>query len=198
MKATPASAGVACYTPAMPETHLATFGCGCFWCSEAIFKRVRGVAKVTSGYAGGKENNPTYEQVSAHTTGHAEVVQVEFNPKEVSYAQLLEIFFGTHDPTSRNRQGHDVGPQYRSVILCHSEEQKKVAEAVKARLDREGVFGKPIVTEIESYTRFYPAEAEHVEYYAKNPEAAYCQIIIDPKIAKFRKRFAGLLKPESE
>jgi peptide-methionine (S)-S-oxide reductase len=184
-------------TTTTPSKVVATFGCGCFWCSEAIFKRVRGVTKVTSGYAGGKEKNPTYDQVSAHVTGHAEVVQVEFDPKVVSYEQLLGIFFGTHDPTTRNRQGHDVGAQYRSVILYHDEEQRKTAEAVKAGLEKDGVFGKPIVTEITPYGTFYPAEPEHVDYYAKNPAAAYCQIIIDPKLAKFRQKFAPLLKPEA-
>lgn len=177
-------------------TATATFGCGCFWCSEAIFKRVRGVTKVTSGYAGGKEKNPTYEQVSAHTTGHAEVVQVEFDPAEVSYEQLLEIFFGTHDPTTRNRQGADVGPQYRSIILFHDKEQQKTAEAVKARLEKEGVFSKPIITEIEPFTTFFPAEQYHRDYYEKNRNQPYCQVVIDPKVAKFRKRFASLLKPE--
>lgn len=178
-------------------TATATFGCGCFWCSEAIFKRIHGVKSVTSGYAGGNEPSPTYEQVSAHRTGHAEVVQVEFDPMLASYAQLVEVFFGTHDPTTRNRQGADVGAQYRSIILYHNETQQKAAEAVKANLEKENVFGKPIVTEIEPFTAFYPAEPEHLDYYRRNPEAAYCQLIIDPKVSKFRQKFAALLKPES-
>lgn len=178
------------------KIQLVTFGCGCFWCSEAIFRRVRGVSKVTSGYAGGNEPSPTYERVSAHTTGHAEVVQMEFDPKEISYEQLLEIFFGTHDPTTRNRQGGDVGPQYRSIILYHNQEQKKTAESVKAKLGKENVFGKPIVTEIEPLTTFYPAEQYHRDYYEKNRTQAYCQVVIDPKVAKFRQKFSSLLKAE--
>jgi peptide-methionine (S)-S-oxide reductase len=173
----------------------ATFGCGCFWCSEAVFTRVRGVSKVIPGYAGGTEPAPTYEQVCAHRTGHAEVVQVEFDPGQASYEQLLEIFFGTHDPTTRDRQGADAGPQYRSIILYHDEAQRRTAEAVKARLEREGIFGKPIVTEIEPLTTFYPAESYHRDYYARNSDAAYCQAVIDPKVAKFRKKFAALLRP---
>ena len=175
----------------------ATFGSGCFWCSEAVFKRVRGVSKVTPGYSGGGEPNPTYEQVCAHRTGHAEVVQVEFDPAQVSYEQLVEVFFGTHDPTTRDRQGGDVGRQYRSIILCHDEAQRTTAEAVKARLDRDGLFGRPIVTEIEPFTVFHPAEANHRDYHARNPEAPYCQAVIDPKVAKFRRKFAALLAPPS-
>ncbi len=179
-----------------PKPQIATFGSGCFWCSEAVFKRVRGVVRVTPGYAGGTEPSPSYEQVSAHRTGHAEVVQVEFDPSVVSYEQLVEVFFGTHDPTTRNRQGGDVGAQYRSIILYHDEAQKQTAEAVRAKIGKENVFDKPIVTEIEPFTAFYPAEPEHLDYYRRNPEAAYCQAVINPKVAKFRKRFASLLKPE--
>jgi len=174
----------------------ATFGNGCFWCSEAVFRRVRGVERVTPGYSGGAEPDPTYEQVCAHRTGHAEVVQLEFDPAQVSYEQLVGIFFGTHDPTTRNRQGADVGPQYRSVILYHDEAQRRVAEDVKARLDREGVFGRPVVTEVAPFTAFYPAESYHRDYFARNPGAAYCQAVIDPKVAKFRKQFTALLQPE--
>jgi len=178
-----------------PNRELATFGSGCFWCSEAVFARVRGVSKVTPGYAGGAEPDPTYEQVCAHRTGHAEVVQVEFDPAQVSYEQLVEVFFGTHDPTTRDRQGDDVGRQYRSIILHHDEAQRRTAAAVKAQLGAEGVFGRPIVTEIEPLPTFHPAEGYHRDYFARNPDAPYCASVIGPKIAKFRKRFAALLGP---
>lgn len=173
---------------------LATFGSGCFWCTEAIFKDVRGVTKVTSGYAGGTMPSPTYEQVCDGSTGHAEVIQIEFDPTVVGYDQLVEIFFLTHDPTSMNRQGNDVGEQYRSVIFTHDEMQATVAEQVKNKIQNEGVYDKPIVTRITSFMNFYPAEAYHQDYYAKNPEAGYCQAVISPKVAKFRKKFAALLK----
>jgi peptide-methionine (S)-S-oxide reductase len=175
---------------------LATFGSGCFWCSEAVFKRLRGVTRVTPGYAGGTEPNPTYEQVCAHRTGHAEVAQIEFDPAQVSYEQLVEVFFGTHDPTTRDRQGDDVGRQYRSIILHHDEAQRATAAAVKARLGAEGLFTVPIVTEIEPLGVFWPAEDYHRDYFARNPRVPYCAAVIDPKVAKFRKKFAALLKPE--
>ena len=179
------------------ESHqLATFGSGCFWCTEAVYKRVKGVEKVTSGYSGGKTANPTYEQIHAQPTGHAEVIQLEFDPTQVTYEQLVEIFFGTHNPTTRNRQGNDVGEEYRSVIFYHSEEQKKTAEKIKHDLDEQHIFPGPIVTDIEPYTAFYQAEAYHQEYYDRNPDQAYCQYVIDPKLAKLRQKFAPLLKPE--
>ena len=170
-------------------TELATLGGGCFWCLEPIFEELRGVERVLPGYAGGATPNPTYHQVCGGDTGHAEVVQVEFDPSVVSYADLLRVFLTVHDPTTPNRQGYDVGTQYRSVILYHSPEQKETAERVIAELEREGVWPHPIVTEIAPLTTFYPAEAYHVDYYANNPSQSYCRIVIDPKVAKFRQKF---------
>ncbi len=182
------------YTLPMANTQLATFGGGCFWCTEAIFKDLKGVSKVTSGYAGGSMPNPTYEQVCDGSTGHAEVVQIEFDPTVIGYDQILEVFMLTHDPTTMNRQGGDVGEQYRSVIFAHDDMQKTVAEQVKNKLEMEKVYDKPIVTAIVPFTNFFPAENYHQDYYAKNPQAGYCQMVIDPKVAKFRKKFASLLK----
>lgn len=176
------------------QTRLATFGAGCFWCSEAIFKELKGVEKVMSGYAGGTVPHPSYEQVCSHATGHAEVVQIEFNPTVISFEQLVEVFFLTHDPTQMNRQGNDVGEQYRSVIFYHDDEQKASAEKVKARVKQERVYSSHMVTQIVPFTNFYTAEDYHQNYYAKNPDAGYCQVIIDPKVAKFRKKFAALLR----
>jgi peptide-methionine (S)-S-oxide reductase len=176
-------------------TQAATFGGGCFWCTEAIFKELKGVTRVTSGYAGGSMPNPTYEQVCNGDTGHAEVVQVEFDPSMITYPQLAEIFFSTHDPTTMNRQGSDVGEQYRSVILYHNDEQKLAAEKVKADLDQAKVFDQPIVTAIQPLDTFYPAENYHQNYYANNADQPYCQAVINPKLAKFRKKFAALRKP---
>ena len=172
----------------------ATLGGGCFWCTEAVFDAVRGVEKVESGYAGGTAANPTYEQVCSGTTGHAEVVRVAFDPREISYGDLLRIFFATHDPTTLNRQGADVGTQYRSVIFPHSAEQRAVAEEVIAELQREGVWSDPIVTTVEPAGEFYPAEAYHHDYYERNPRQGYCQVVIAPKVAKFRKQFADRLR----
>jgi peptide-methionine (S)-S-oxide reductase len=160
----------------------ATFGCGCFWCSEAVFTRVRGVLKVTPGYAGGTEPDPTYEQVCAHRTGHAEVVQVEFDPGQVSYEQLLEIFFGTHDPTTRDRQGADAGRQYRSIILYHDEAQKPAA--LGSLKKAQAGFKDRIVTEIVPLGVFWKAEGYHQDYYAANKTAGYCRIVISPKLKK--------------
>ncbi len=176
------------------STQLATFGSGCFWCSEAVFLDLKGVSKVTSGYAGGTKPNPTYEEVCDGSTGHAEVIQVEYDPNVISYEQLLEVFFLTHNPTTLNKQGNDVGTQYRSVIFVHDETQKKIAEVVKAKINAEKIYDDPIVTTIEPLTKFYPAEAYHQNYYANNPEQGYCQVIIDPKVAKFRRKFAALRK----
>src|SRR5262245_60811887 len=173
---------------------LATLGGGCFWCLEPIFEELRGVGSVLPGYAGGRVANPTYHQVCGGDTGHAEVVQVEFDPSVVSYADLLRVFLTVHDPTTPNRQGHDVGTQYRSVILYHSPEQKETAEQVIAELERDGVWPRPIVTEVAPLTTFYPAEAYHVDYYANNPNQSYCRIVIDPKVAKFRQKFRDRLK----
>lgn len=172
----------------------ATFGSGCFWCTEAIFLNVDGVATVESGYTGGKVKNPTYKEVCSGLTGHAEVVQLKFDPQKVSYDQLLEIFWQTHDPTTLNKQGADVGTQYRSVIYYHSEEQKKRAEYYKARLEEENVFEKPIVTEISPATVFYKAEDYHQNYYNLNNNAPYCTYVIKPKLEKFKKAFQGVLK----
>lgn len=173
---------------------LATFGSGCFWCTEAIFKRLAGVEKVVSGYSGGSIENPTYEQVSAGNTGHAESVQITYDPAKVSYADLLEVFWRTHDPTTKNRQGYDVGPQYRSVIFYHNAEQKKLAESYKTKLDAEGIWNRPIVTEIEPFTEFWPAEDYHQDYYNNNPTKSYCTVVITPKIDKFKKIFKDRLK----
>jgi peptide-methionine (S)-S-oxide reductase len=163
---------------------LATLGGGCFWCIEAIYKLVEGVSTVTSGYAGGRIENPDYQQVCSGTTGHAEVVQLEFDPQVISYQQILDIFFSVHDPTTSNRQGADVGTQYRSIILTHSEEQEDIAKTTIATLQKESV-QKPIVTEVEPLKVFYPAEDYHQDYFEKNPYQGYCRIVIAPKVKKF-------------
>ena len=172
---------------------LATFGSGCFWCTEAVFQQLRGVRKVVSGYAAGETENPTYEEVCSGRTGHAEVIQVAFDPAEVTYAKLLEVFWKSHDPTTRNRQGNDVGTQYRSIILYHDDAQKEEAERYKAKLDESGAFDAPIVTQIEPFTTLYPAEGYHQDYYNKNPTAGYCAVMIRPKVDKIRKVFADAL-----
>lgn len=172
----------------------AIFGSGCFWCTEAIFERVNGVVSVVSGYSGGTVANPTYEQVCTGKTGHAECTQITFDPKVVSYDELLEIFWKTHDPTTLNRQGNDVGTQYRSVIFYHNEEQKEKAEYYKKKLTDEKIWDKPIVTEITKFEKFYPAEDYHQEYYDKNPNQGYCAFVITPKIEKFEKIFKDKLK----
>jgi methionine-S-sulfoxide reductase len=177
------------------DTHLqtATFGSGCFWCTEAVFKGLRGVRSVVSGYSGGQTENPSYEQVCSGRSGHAEVVQIKFDPAEVSFADLLEIFWKTHDPTTMNRQGHDVGTQYRSVIFYHSDEQRQTAEAKKRELDQSGQFGSHIVTEITKFDRFYPAEDYHQNYFERNPGQGYCAAVIRPKVDKFRAAFSERL-----
>jgi peptide-methionine (S)-S-oxide reductase len=176
------------------EFKLATFGGGCFWCTEAIFQRLNGVEKVLPGYSGGHVDNPTYEQVCTGTTGHAESVQISYDPAKVTYDQLLEVFWKTHDPTTRNRQGNDVGPQYRSVIFYHDAEQKKVAESYKAELEAEHIWNRPIVTEIVPYDKFWPAEDYHRNYYNENTSKGYCTLVITPKIEKFKKIFKDRLK----
>jgi peptide-methionine (S)-S-oxide reductase len=181
-------------SPSKPGNELATFGSGCFWCTEAIFLDVRGVEKVTSGYGGGHVKNPSYREVTTGTTGHAEVTQIEFDPKVVSFDELLEIFWQTHDPTTLNRQGNDEGPQYRSAIFYHSQQQKERAEYFKAELEKEKVFDAPIVTEITPFSNFYPAEDYHQNYYALNPSQGYCVYVIRPKVEKFRKVFKDKLK----
>ena len=175
-------------------SEMATLGAGCFWCVEAVFENLKGVQSVTSGYSGGHVEDPAYQQVCAGTTGHAEVVQVVFNPQELSYADLLRAFFYSHDPTSLNRQGADSGTQYRSVIYFHSEVQRQQAEQVKAELSASGEFEKPIVTEISPFGKFYQAEPYHLQYYQRNPDAPYCSYVIRPKLDKFRKKFGDKLK----
>ena len=172
----------------------ATFGSGCFWCTEAIFERVKGVESVVSGYSGGSVINPTYQEVCNGTTGHAECTQIKFDSAVVSYDELLEIFWKTHDPTTLNRQGNDVGTQYRSVIFYHNEDQKQKAEYYKNKLNEEKIWDKPIVTEITGFEKFYPAEDYHQEYYDNNPNQGYCAYIITPKVEKFEKIFKDKLK----
>ena len=176
------------------NTKSIVLGGGCFWCLEAVYKDLRGVSAVMSGYAGGHVANPGYKQVCAGTTGHAEVVQVDFDPAEIAYADLLRVFFTIHDPTTPDRQGHDIGPQYRSIVLTHSDAQRATAEAVIAEIAAQKLWPAPIVTQIEPLTVFYPAEPEHHDYFARNPFTGYCQAVVGPKVAKFRKTFAQRLK----
>lgn len=176
------------------KKEIATLGGGCFWCLEAIYTELKGVEKVVSGYAGGHLPNPTYQQVSAKTSGHAEVVQVTFDPNVVSYADLLRIFFTIHDPTTLNRQGADVGPQYRSVIFYHDDAQRTTAEKIIAEINAQHVWGDPIVTQVKPLEDFFIAEEYHQDYYQRNPYQGYCQVVITPKVVKFRKSFADQLK----
>jgi peptide-methionine (S)-S-oxide reductase len=176
------------------KTEQATLGGGCFWCVESAFLQVKGIESVKSGYTGGHTENPTYEQVCTGDTGHAEVAQLTYDPEQISYRQILEIFFTLHDPTQVNRQGNDVGTQYRTSIFYHNDEQKQEAESIIAELENDGSFADPIVTEVTELDTFYPAEDYHENYYARNPENPYCQAVISPKLAKFRKTFSGLLK----
>lgn len=172
----------------------ATLGNGCFWCTDAIFERVKGVYNISPGFSGGNVINPSYKEVCTGTTGHAEVVQLNFDPTIITFAEVLEIFFKTHDPTQLNRQGNDVGTQYRSVIFYHSEEQKKIASEIKDKLNKEKIWDKPIVTAIEPFENFYPAEDYHNDYYENNPAQGYCQFVITPKVDKFEKVFKQYLK----
>lgn len=172
----------------------ATLAGGCFWCLEAVYDQLKGVEGVVSGYAGGHTPAPTYEQVCTGTTGHAEVVQITFDPDQVSFKDLLRVFFTIHDPTTLNRQGADVGTQYRSAIFTHTPEQKTVAEDIIAELERDGVWDDPIVTEVTPLDTFYPAEDYHREYYENNPNQGYCRVVIAPKVAKFRKTYVDRLK----
>jgi peptide-methionine (S)-S-oxide reductase len=171
------------------EREVATVGGGCFWCLDAIYRQLRGVEKVESGYAGGTTPNPSYREVCGGRTGHAEVVQITFDPMEISYRDLLDVFFTIHDPTTKDRQGGDMGPQYRSVILTHSDEQARVAREAIADVTAEKIWDDPIVTEIVPFTKFYPAEDYHQDYFANNARQPYCQIVIAPKVAKFRRKF---------
>ena len=172
----------------------ATLGGGCFWCLEAVFLGMKGIATATSGYAGGHVANPSYEEVCGKRTGHAEVVQVSYDPAIVSFSDLLRVFFAIHDPTTKDRQGADVGPQYRSIILTHDAAQDAIAREVIAELTAARLWGNPIVTEIVPLTQFWPAEPEHHNYFARNPWSGYCQAVVAPKVVKFRKNFADLLK----
>ncbi len=180
--------------PYSMKTELATFGGGCFWCTEAIFERLEGVVAATSGYSGGATKNPTYKEVCTGRTGHAEVIQVEYLPDIISYTDLLEVFFKTHDPTTKNRQGADVGNQYRSIILYHNVEQQAKAQEVMDALNKEKIWNDPIVTELEVFVEFYSAEAYHQEYYENNAGQMYCQMVINPKIEKFEQLFRKKLK----
>jgi len=179
----------------MSSTETATFGTGCFWCTEAIFKELEGVVSVMPGYSGGQTINPTYKEVCSGETGHAECTQIVYDPAKISYDELLEVFFKVHDPTSLNRQGNDVGTQYRSVIFYHNDEQKRLAEKYKTELDRSGAYDKPIVTQIAPMEKFYPAENYHHDYYEYNKDKnPYCAVVVRPKLEKFRKVFSEKLK----
>jgi peptide-methionine (S)-S-oxide reductase len=173
---------------------IATFGNGCFWCTEAIFQNLKGVEKVVSGYSGGHVDNPTYKQVCAGTTGHAEVIQIAYDPAVISFDELLEVFWKTHDPTTPNRQGNDVGPQYRSAVFYHDDAQKETAEKYKKELNEAGAYDKPIVTEITAFEKFYPAEDYHQNYFNLNGSQPYCSFVIRPKVEKFEKVFKDKLK----
>jgi peptide-methionine (S)-S-oxide reductase len=173
---------------------LATLAGGCFWCLEAVYTELKGVDQVVSGYSGGKVTNPTYQAVCTGLTGHAEVVQITFDPAQISYRDLLQVFFTIHDPTSLNRQGADVGTQYRSTIFYHDLEQKATAGAVMAEIEASGIWDRPLVTQVEPLQAFYPAEAYHQDYFKRNPYAGYCQVVIAPKVAKFRKMYFERLK----
>ncbi len=172
----------------------ATFGSGCFWCTEAVFQQLRGVKSVVSGYSNGNVENPTYEDVCSGTTGHAEVIQVTYDPAVISFDELLKVFWQTHDPTTPNQQGNDIGTQYRSAVFYHTEEQRRIAEQYKRQLDASKTFAKPIVTEITPINNFYPAEKYHQNYFNSNPSQGYCQFVIRPKVEKFNKEFRALLK----
>jgi peptide-methionine (S)-S-oxide reductase len=181
----------------MNDLSIATIGGGCFWCVEAVMQPLKGVHRVVSGYMGGKGANPSYREVCGGRTGHAEVVQVHFDPDEVSFRDLLYVFFATHDPTTLNRQGGDVGTQYRSVVFYHDDEQERIAKEVIADLEAQNVFGEPIVTEVTAAEPFYEAEEYHQDYFASNPRQPYCQAVIAPKVAKLRQKYLDRLKPEA-
>lgn len=173
---------------------IATFAGGCFWCTEAVFLELDGVKKVESGYTGGKRENPTYEQVSSGGSGHAEAIQITFDPQKISFGELLEIFFATHDPTTLNRQGADVGTQYRSEVFYHSNEQKEISEGYIEQLNKQNVYGKPVVTKVSAAAPFYVAEDYHQNYYARNKEKSYCSYVITPKVEKVKKQYKDKLK----
>jgi peptide-methionine (S)-S-oxide reductase len=177
-----------------PSAELATLGGGCFWCTEAVYAMLEGIYDVRPGYSGGHVARPTYEQVCGKKTGHAEVVQVEFDPRVISYREVLEVFFASHDPTTKDRQGNDTGPQYRSVILTHSDAQHATAESVIREFEAEKAFDAPIVTGVQPFDHFWPAEPEHLDYYRRNPLQPYCAYVISPKVSKVRKKFADRIK----
>lgn len=172
----------------------ATLAAGCFWCVEAVFDDLKGVEEVVSGYSGGHKANPTYQEVCSETTGHAEVVQIRFDPEAISFKEILQVFFSVHDPTTLNRQGNDIGSSYRSAIFYHSDEQRRIAEEVIKEVEAENVYDNPIVTEVAPFDKFYQAENYHQEYFANNPNQPYCAAIVAPKVAKFRKKFVDRLK----
>jgi peptide-methionine (S)-S-oxide reductase len=176
------------------KSQLATFGGGCFWCTEAVFNELKGVISVKPGYSGGRTQNPTYKQVCSGTTGHAEVIQIQYDPSVVTFQKLLEVFFQTHDPTTLNRQGNDVGTQYRSVIFYHNDDQRRISEEIIRRLDEAKAFRAPIVTQVDRFTKFYEAEDYHHDYFSTNPNQPYCTAVIRPKVEKFRKVFKEDLK----
>ena len=178
----------------MSIEEVATLAGGCFWCLEAVFKRVKGVQRVLSGYTGGKKAHPTYQEVCSDRTGHAEAIDITFFPGEISFHEILEIFFTIHDPTTLNRQGNDVGSQYRSAIFYHDEAQKETAEQVIKEIDQAHIWDAPIVTQVKPYTKFYSAEEYHRDYFERNPEQGYCRAIIAPKVAEFRQKWASKLK----
>lgn len=181
----------------VPATEVAALGGGCFWCLEAVYNELKGIQSVVSGYAGGNVSNPSYEQVCSGRTGHAEVTQITFDPKVISFKDLLDVFFTIHDPTTLNRQGHDVGTQYRSVIFYNSPEQRAIADQMIAELNQQHLWDRPIVTEVKPLAEFYPAEQYHQEYYARNAYQPYCQVVVAPKVAKARKHFLGILKQKA-
>jgi peptide-methionine (S)-S-oxide reductase len=172
----------------------ATLAAGCFWCVEAVFDDLKGVEDVVSGYSGGHTENPTYREVCSETTGHAEVIQINFDPEQISYADILRVFFAVHDPTTLNRQGNDIGTSYRSAIFYHSPEQKQTAEEIIKEVTEAEIYDNPIVTEVAPFDKFYPAEDYHQEYFANNPNQPYCAAVVAPKVAKFRKQFVSRLK----
>lgn len=178
----------------MDNLETATLAAGCFWCVEAIFDDLKGVEDVVSGYSGGHTENPTYKEVCSETTGHAEVVQIRFDASELSYKELLQVFFTVHDPTTLNRQGGDIGTSYRSAVFYHSDEQRRVADETIAEFNAEGIYDNPIVTQVAAFDKFWPAEDYHQEYFANNPNQPYCNAVVAPKVAKFRQKFLSRLK----
>src|SRR4051794_14251077 len=186
---------IVCFDYCMSDKlETATLAAGCFWCVEAVFDDLKGVEDVVSGYSGGHKDNPTYQEVCSETTGHAEVAQIKFDPEVLSFHDLLEVYFTVHDPTQLNRQGNDIGTSYRSAIFYHDDEQRRVAEQVIAEVTAEGIYEKPIVTEVKAFDKFWPAEDYHQEYFANNPNQPYCAAVVAPKVAKFRKKYLDRLK----